>query len=119
MDESSSTSTNSGGPYREQRQFPRFTLIAAINLREPESDTKIAGRVSEISRKGCYVDVMIQLPEGTLLEIKISRDNGVFESHGKIIYVQPGMGMGVVFTDPAPEQLKVLDAWLVEIAASS
>lgn len=112
----SGTPVNRGGPYREHREVPRFTLIASIELREPQTDTRISGRISEISRKGCYVDVLITLPEGTGLDVRISRDQGVFETKGKIVYVQQGMGMGVTFLDPAPEQLKLLDTWLAEIA---
>src|SRR5580692_6827732 len=101
----SGTPVNPGGPYREHREVPRFTLIASIELREPHTDTRISGRISEISRKGCYVDVLI------------TRDQGVFETKGKIVYVQHGMGMGVTFINPAPEQLQVLDTWLAEIAS--
>jgi len=113
----SGTPVNPGGPYREHREVPRFTLIASIELREPESDTRISGRISEISRKGCYVDVLITLPEGTWLDVRISRDQGVFETKGKIVYVQHGMGMGVTFVNPAPEQLQLLDTWLAEISS--
>jgi|HubBroStandDraft_6_1064221.scaffolds.fasta_scaffold270987_1 hypothetical protein len=113
----SGTPVNPGGPYREHREVPRFTLIASIELREPNTDTRISGRISEISRKGCYVDVLITLPEGTGLDVRISRDQGVFETKGKIVYVQHGMGMGVTFIDPAPEQLQLLDTWLAEISS--
>lgn len=106
-----------GGPFREHREVPRYTLIASIELREPETDTRIAGRISEISRKGCYVDVMITLPQGTQLDVRISRDQGSFTSKGKIVYVQEGMGMGVAFLDVAPDQLKILDSWLAEISS--
>lgn len=108
---------NPGGSYREHREVPRYTLIASIELREPVTDTRIAGRISEISRKGCYVDVLITLPQGTELNVRISRDQGIFESKGRIVYVQEGMGMGVAFLDVAPEQLKVLDSWLAEISS--
>jgi hypothetical protein len=87
-----------GGQYSNKREVPRFYAHRGTAvLREPESDTKIAGRISELSRKGCYVDTLIALPEGTNLEVHVSRDQGVFESHGKIIYVQSGMGMGARF----------------------
>jgi len=106
-----------GGQYTNNREVPRFTLIATAILREPETDTKIAGRISELSRKGCYVDTLINLPEGTKLEVHISRDQGVFETSGKIVYVQPGMGMGVAFVDVPAEHLKILDSWLAELSA--
>jgi PilZ domain len=108
---------NPAGPFREHREVPRYTLIASVELREPLTDTRIAGRISEISRKGCYVDVLITLPQGTLLDVRISRDQGVFESKGKIVYVHEGMGMGVAFVELAPEQLKILDSWLLEISS--
>ena len=104
------------GEYANRREVPRFSLIASAVLREPESDTKISGRISELSRKGCYVDTLIVLPEGTNLEVRISRDQGVFESLGKIIYVQSGMGMGLAFVNIADEQLKILDSWLGELS---
>ncbi len=113
----SGTPLNPGVAYREHREVPRYTLIASIELREPVTDTRIAGRISEISRKGCYVDVLITLPQGTELHVRISRDQGTFESKGKIVYVQEGMGMGVAFLDVAPEQLKTLDSWLAEISS--
>ena len=105
------------GEYANRREVPRFSLIASATLREPESDTKISGRISELSRKGCYVDTLIALPEGTNLELRISRDQGVFESQGKIVYVQAGMGMGIAFVNVANEQLKILDSWLQELSA--
>jgi hypothetical protein len=112
-----SNPSGGSGPYPNKREVPRFNLIATVVLREPDSDTKISGRISELSRKGCYVDTLITLPEGTLLEVRISRDQGVFESKGKIVYVQTGMGMGVAFLEVAADQLKILDAWLAELSA--
>src|ERR1700732_279162 len=105
------------GPFANKREVPLFTLIATVVLREPDSDTKISGRISELSRKGCYVDTLITLPEGTELEVRISRDSGVFESKGKIVYLQEGMGMGVAFVEVGPGQLTVLDSWLAELSA--
>lgn len=111
------SATNSGQPYREQRSVPRYNFIAHVDVIEPASDTRISARVSEISRKGCYIDVLVTLPIGTIIQLKIVRDQGSFNTRGKIIYVQEGMGMGVAFVDVEEEQLKVLDAWLSEIAA--
>ncbi|MGA8144004.1 MAG: PilZ domain-containing protein [Candidatus Acidiferrales bacterium] len=117
MGETSGPQTRSGQTFREQRSVPRYSFIAHVDVVEPASDTRIAGRVSEISRKGCYIDVLITLPAGTLIELKILRDQGTFTTKGKIIYVQESMGMGVAFLEIADDQLKILDAWLAEIAA--
>ena len=108
---------NPGGPYAEHREVPRFTFIAHIELREPRTDMRITGRISEISRKGCYVDVLVTLPVGTGLHMRISCDQGSFETKSKVVYVQEGMGMGVTFVDPPADQLKILDEWLTQLSS--
>jgi hypothetical protein len=113
----SGSPTNPGGPYPEHREVPRFSFIAHIELREPRTDMRIVGRISEISRKGCYVDVLVTLPQGTDLNMRITCDQGAFETKSKIVYVQEGMGMGVRFVDIAPDQLKILDSWLAQLSS--
>lgn len=105
----------SGPPYREKRSVPRYSLIATVDIVEPVSDMHLAGRVSEISRKGCYLDILNTLPVGTKIYLTVSRDQGTFATPGRIIYVQEGMGMGVAFVEPAPDQMQVLDLWLIEL----
>jgi hypothetical protein len=107
--------TPPAGPHREQRAVPRFSLIASAEIIEPASGVRISGRISEISRKGCYLDMLNSLPVGTRLRLTISRDQGTFTSTARIIYIQEGMGMGIAYVDVTPDQLKILDAWLAEL----
>lgn len=117
MSESSEANPNPGGGYRERRSVPRFSLIATAEIIEPASGVHISGRISEISRNGCYLDVLNTLPVGTRLRLNISRDQGTFSTEAKIIYVQEGMGMGISFLEIPPDQLKILDSWLADLAA--
>lgn len=117
MDGTPATPTSSDTSFREKRSVPRYTLIASVEVIESTTEAKISGRISEISRKGCYVDVLNTLPVGTQVRLVISRDQGTFTTHGRIIYVQEAMGMGVAFADTPNEQLKILDSWLAELAA--
>lgn len=106
---------NSPSQHSERRSVPRFNLIAAAEITEPASGVHISGRISEISRRGCYLDVLNTLPVGTRLHLTISRDQGTFATDAKIIYAQDGMGMGILFLDVPPDQLKALDGWLAEL----
>ncbi len=108
-----------GTSYAEQRKIPRYTFIATIELTDDASAARLSGRVTEISRNGCYVDIMNTLPVGTLLKVRIVRDSGTFATTGKAIYVHERIGMGVVFVDPPPDQLKILDVWLAEFSGVS
>ena len=114
-DESFSASRNSPPQHGERRSVPRFNLIATAEIAEPASGVRISGRISEISRKGCYLDVLNTLPTGTRLRLTISRDQGTFTTNARIIYAQEGMGMGIVFVNVAADQLAILDAWLAEL----
>lgn len=117
MTESFGAPPKSPPQFRERRSVPRFNLIATAEITEPASGVHISGRISEISRKGCYLDVLNTLPVGTRLRLMISRDQGAFTTDAKIIYVQEGMGMGIFFLDVPSDQLKILDTWLADLNA--
>jgi len=107
------------GSSGERRAVPRFMFIATAEIIEPVTNTRMSGRVSEISRFGCYVDILNTLPKDTAIRIRIYNDSGSFESVGKIIYVQDNMGMGVGFVDPPKDQLDLLDTWLSELSGGA
>ena len=115
MGGSPGTPTRSDPPFRDKREVPRYSFIAEVTVTDVANDTRMSGRISEISRKGCYVDLLNPLPVGTSLQLKVSRDLGVFTTPGRVIYNQPGMGMGVAFVDIPADQIKTLDAWLTEL----
>jgi len=111
--------SDSVAAYRQQRTVPRYIFVATTELTDFASAIKLIGRVTEISRKGCYVDILNALPVGTSLNVRILRDQGAFVTKAKIIYVHERIGMGVVFLDPAQDQLQILDSWLVELPSTA
>jgi hypothetical protein len=115
MADSPDTPADSPTPYVERRTVPRYSFVTAAEIVDPVSGVRISGRISGISRKGCYVDLLNTLPKNTMVRVRISRDRGNFESPCKIVWVQEGMGMGLAFLDPGPEQMKTLDSWLAEL----
>jgi hypothetical protein len=112
------SSSDSVTTYRQQRTVSRYLFVATTELIDSASAMKLSGRVTEISRKGCYVDILNALPAGTSLNVRILRDQGTFVTKGKIIYFHERIGMGVVFLDPAQDQLQILDSWLVELPST-
>jgi hypothetical protein len=97
---------------KEQRRVPRYAFIATAELIEQKTDVRIATRVSELSLHGCYLDMMNPFPSETVVLVKISAGDIVFQAKSKIIYVQPNLGAGVAFLDIAPENLAILQRWL-------
>jgi hypothetical protein len=105
-----------GQSYDVQRTVPRYSVLAVAELVETASTTCIVGRMTEVSRKGCYVNTPSTLPVNTFLRVVISSDGQTFITNGKIIYVHEGIGVGVLFVDSSEEQLEILESWLAEAA---
>lgn len=76
----------------------------------------MSARVSELSLRGCYLDTLNPFPEGTHIRLVIFHGGVTFTVHATVIYPQPNMGMGVVFSAVEPEQLEVLMKWLSELS---
>jgi hypothetical protein len=66
--------------YQEKRRTPRYSFIASAELIEVRADVRIASRVSELSLHGCYLDMMNPFPKDTLVLVKISAGEALFEA---------------------------------------
>jgi hypothetical protein len=101
----------------KQRSVRRCLLVASAEVTELRSGTVLSGRTSELGLGGCYVDSLNPFPEGTLVGLRILRDQGVFETKAKVVYCDPRFGMGLAFAETPPDQRSLLETWLVEIVS--
>jgi hypothetical protein len=99
----------------KQRSVRRCPLVASVEVTELQSGTLLSARISELGLGGCYVDALNPFPEGTLVHLRILRDQGVFETHAKVVYSELKFGMGIAFAEMTSEQLSLLQEWLAEI----
>jgi hypothetical protein len=98
----------------ERRKSPRFSFIANGELREEKTDTRLTMRVSEISKTGCYLDMMNPLPNGTPIRLSIAAGGELFQAQAKIIYAVEHMGAGVHFEEIDSANEPILDRWLAK-----
>jgi hypothetical protein len=103
------------GEHANRRRAPRFLFIAEVEVTDSNSGAKLSARVSEIGLGGCYVDTLNPFPEGSLVTIHILKDDGVFQAPAKVIYIHPGLGMGICFQGPTPEQAGTLRKWIAKL----
>ena len=99
----------------ERRGAPRHPFMASAEETDLASGTRLSARVSELSLKGCYLDTLNPFPKGTKIRLVIFHGGATFTVHDTVIYPQPNMGMGVVFSAVEPEQVEVLTKWLAEL----
>ena len=101
----------------KQRSVRRCPFVASVEVTEEQSGTRLSARTSELAMGGCYIDALNPFPAGTLIALRIVRDQGVFETKAKVVYCDPKFGMGVAFLEMAPNQRTILEGWLAEIVS--
>jgi hypothetical protein len=102
----------------ERRRAPRYPIIADAEITEIASETKLSARTSDLSVGGCFLDMLNPSPEGTEIAVRISRADATFTARGKVVFLFPNMGMGVMFTSVPASQQAVLEKWLEELSRS-
>jgi hypothetical protein len=100
--------------YVVERRSPRFPFIASAQVIETRTDARLPARISDISREGCYLDMLNPLPTGTKLKINVTHQNKQLDAVGHVVHSQLNVGMGVQFEEIG--QHAVIDAWLSELA---
>ena len=91
----------------ERRRDLQFPFTAAVEALEPQSQTKLSGRTSDISLGGRYVDTINPFPMATVIKIRLTKEGVTFEADAKVVLSQVGMGMSVAFTSPVPQQARI------------
>jgi PilZ domain len=101
----------------DRRSAPRYPLILSAEVSDKVSGAKLAGRTADISITGCYIDTLNPIPAGSAVRVRLQHENEFFEADARVIYVSPGLGMGLAFAPAAPpDQQAILDRWLQEVA---
>jgi len=101
----------------KRRSVRRCPFVASAEVTELGSAAQLSARTSELGVGGCYIDALNPFPKGTLVGLRILRDQGVFETKAKVVYCDPRFGMGLAFTEMTPDQRSLLEAWLAEIVS--
>lgn len=100
----------------ERRLHRRHNCAGTAKLWENGSEHSIAGRVNEISRGGCYVEMMAPMRTGTAVRMELSLCGRMLRLEGIVRASQPTIGMGVEFTRMAPADAERLCHIVAELA---
>lgn len=104
-------------PDPDRRRSPRFPFFAAAEITEIASSTKLTGRTSELSRFGCFMDMMNTLPLSTPVKLGITYEEQMFECAAHVTYTEPNIGMGVAFDEISLRDQRILEKWFSELQA--
>jgi hypothetical protein len=98
----------------ERRRGPRYPFFASAQITELQTKVGMTARTSELSRHGCYMDMLNPLPLGTAVKIQITYQEQTIDTMGRVIYSQSNMGMGVSFDAMQPDHEALLEKWFDE-----
>lgn len=112
---------NQRSQYAERREFPRYTLGAPAEVRDPAAKARAAGHVTTISKKGCFLKGPKRFEPSAVVQLHIQKGDTAFETWAKVVQNLPdvGEGMALLFMGTAPEQQQLLHQWIDELAAIS
>ena len=103
----------------DRRANPRYAFTATAEVAAADSSAKTKTRVRDLSQQGCYLDTESPLSLGTAANIRMTKGAKSLEVQGRVVYVQPGKGMGLMFTAVKPEHGGTLDVWINESRETS
>lgn len=103
----------------DRRANPRYAFNATAEVAAADSSAKAKTRVRDLSQQGCYLDTEAPLPLGTAANVRMTKGAKSLEVQGRVVYVQPGKGMGLMFTAVKPEHGGTLDVWINESRETS
>ena len=101
----------------QQRQLQdsrglRFPFDARTEVILENSTDNLTGRVTELSFRGCFVELASKLTEKQRVLLKIHHSEEFFEAPAEVIYVRPN-GAGLVFGDMKPLFRQILQGWIL------
>ncbi len=94
----------------DRRTHPRYTFIAVAEVVAAASGARSKTRVRDLSQQGCYLDTDSPLPLGIDADVRIMKGAKSLEAQARVVYNQPGKGMGLMFTAVEPEHRGILDS---------
>ena len=114
-----STQRNSGEhgwPARDRRGASRHSCKNAFaSIRQVGDSRSSSARLSDISRTGCYLEMMCPLAVGTEIELLVQTEHPEFPLTGIVRTQHPAMGNGVEFTKLNPGSVQLLERLLASI----
>src|SRR5271167_3938813 len=81
----------------DRRRHPRYTVQVQIELRQQGNDVPMRLATTDLSRAGCYIELMMPLPIGAEIQATLWLDGHPIVVQGRVVTQHPQFGNGIVF----------------------
>ncbi len=83
----------------DRRLHPRYALQVQVELREEGADVPMRLETTDLSRGGCYVQLLMPLPVGIRIRVTLWLDSCSIVIHGRVVTRHPQFGNGIMFME--------------------
>jgi len=101
----------------ERRLNKRHAFSATAEVTELRTGASLSTRAADLSLQGCYLDSLNPFEVGARIRVRINWDGFDLTCAAIVRDSQPGMGMGVAFTDMDDAREAVLQGWIDQLAS--
>jgi len=104
---------------KERRRSPRFRCAGSAEFTAEGSNVRMWGTLTDISLRGCYVEMSTTFPVDTRVELVLETLGIRFRARGTVRISYPFLGMGILLTEIAPDQKVLLEGLLSTLAKTT
>ena len=104
---------------KERRAQSRYRLNAGVCISDHRSAVPNWCNIADISQGGCYIEMVMPFPKGTVLNLEVRAGTMRLQTRGKVRSSLPGKGMGVQFKIEDDEQRRQLREIIEFLAAGA
>ncbi len=100
----------------DRRRYPRYTVQVQIEIHAEGTDVPMRLETTDLSRGGCYIQLMIPLSVGLRLHATLWLDGHPVVIRGLVVTRHPQFGNGIMFVDFEGQAEVLLNRYLDAIA---
>ena len=104
---------------QDRRRHARQTVQVQAELHEDGNDVPMRLATTDLSRAGCYVEVMMPLPVGANIQAVLWLDGAPAVIRGRVVTCHPQFGNGIMFVDYKGEAEQVLQRYIDGLVAAT
>jgi c-di-GMP-binding flagellar brake protein YcgR len=101
----------------ERRHYSRYSAQVQIELRQDGIDVPIRMQTTDLSRGGCYVQLMMTMPIGTYLNATLWLNGCSVHVRARIVTRHPQFGNGIMFLEFQGDEEQLLTRYLAALTA--
>jgi hypothetical protein len=96
----------------DRRRFPRYTVQVQIEIHEENNDVPMRLETTDLSRGGCYVELLMPLPIGANVRATLWLTGCPIVVRGRVVTRHPQFGNGIMFLEFEADGEKLLHHYL-------